>query len=155
MTMPNKITTQQLFDQYVAMNEKLDALDQKLNGIIDGTTPANTQLTGSIVELNKEVYGVSDSVLITPGSYYNLLSAGHYPYKEIRGHLRWEVPPSDYRLMLYYRPNQNFGLFENVELHGEREEFKFDMLGSEFELRLYNEDTEDAYLRLFEVSGVI
>lgn len=48
--MPNKITTGQMFEQWELMNQKLDALDQKIDGIIDGSTPANTQLTGSNVE---------------------------------------------------------------------------------------------------------
>lgn len=118
---------------------------------------ADVRLTGSIVELNKEVYdSQSRSVIITPGSYYNLLSHAYYPFKEIRGHLRWHETPSDYRLMLYYRVSEiSFGLFENVELTGERTEFQFDLSGGHFELRLYNESTEDAYLRLFEVVGVV
>ena len=45
-----KITTGQMYNQWELMNQKLDALDQKINGIIDGSTPANTQLTGSIHE---------------------------------------------------------------------------------------------------------
>src|SRR5690554_5424628 len=117
----------------------------------------DVRLTGSIVELNKEVYdSQSSSVIITPGSYYNLLSHAYYPFKEIRGHLRWRETPSDYHLMLYYRVSEiSFGLFENVELTGERTEFQFDLSGGHFELRLYNDSTEDAYLRLFEVVGVV
>ena len=45
-----KITTGQMFEQWEQMNQKLEALDEKMNGIIDGTTPVPTQLTGSIVE---------------------------------------------------------------------------------------------------------
>lgn len=45
-----KITTGQMFEQWELMNQKLEALDNKINGIIDGSTPANTQLTGSIAE---------------------------------------------------------------------------------------------------------
>lgn len=45
-----KITTGQMFEQWELMNQKLEALDNKINGIIDGSTPANTQLTGSKVE---------------------------------------------------------------------------------------------------------
>lgn len=46
----SKITTGQMFEQWEQMNQKLEALDQKMNGIIDGTTPVPTQLTGSIVD---------------------------------------------------------------------------------------------------------
>lgn len=47
--MPNKITTQQLFDQYIAMNEKLESMEQKLDSVIKDDS-VNTRLTGSIVE---------------------------------------------------------------------------------------------------------
>lgn len=41
-----------MYSQWEQMNQKLEALDEKMNGIIDGTTPANTQVTGSNVELD-------------------------------------------------------------------------------------------------------
>src|SRR5690625_1677921 len=47
--MPNKITTQQLFDQYIAMNEKLESMEQKLDSVIKDDS-LNTRLTGSNVE---------------------------------------------------------------------------------------------------------
>lgn len=50
-----KITTGQMFEQWELMNQKLEALDNKINGIIDGSTPANTQLTGSNVEKRKVI----------------------------------------------------------------------------------------------------
>lgn len=54
-----KITTGQMFEQWEQMNQKLEALDNKIDGIIDGTTPANTQLTGSIVKVHKLLEGAT------------------------------------------------------------------------------------------------
>lgn len=48
--MPNKITTQQLFDQYIQMNEKLQSMEQKLDSVIEDNS-INTRLTGSINEV--------------------------------------------------------------------------------------------------------
>lgn len=60
----SKITTGQMFEQWELMNQKLEALDNKINGIIDGSTPANTQLTGSIVEDVASFINIS----MSPGS---------------------------------------------------------------------------------------
>jgi len=45
----SKITTQQLFDQYVQMNQKLESMEQKLDSVIEDNS-VNTRLTGSIAE---------------------------------------------------------------------------------------------------------
>jgi len=50
--MPNRITTQQLFDQYIQMNQKLESMEEKLNSVIENNS-INTRLTGSIVENNR------------------------------------------------------------------------------------------------------
>lgn len=57
-----KITTGQMFEQWEQMNQKLEALDNKINGIIDGSTPANTQLTGSNVEDGLPVEDISNNI---------------------------------------------------------------------------------------------
>lgn len=51
--------------------QKIEDLNNKVDGIIDGTTPANTRLTGSIVELAS---GFND-ITISAGSTINLLSS--------------------------------------------------------------------------------
>jgi len=67
---------------------KLDEIDRKVDGIIDGTTPANTQLTGSNVdivtediELDELESGQSQTIYIEPDTPRQLLLINRFRMK--------------------------------------------------------------------------
>lgn len=62
------------------ITQRLDSLEEKIDKILDGTQPANVQLTGSMVELAK----VSNAIIITPGSSLLLLDGENLLNKGVK-----------------------------------------------------------------------
>lgn len=150
-----KITTGQMFEQWELMNQKLEALDNKINGIIDGSTPANTQLTGSIVEVHK----LFESTTIPPSSSVNIYLT--FKGKSIGINGRWETGSSAARAEYVFNEFENdtvryisdwATLNVGVNFISNAENKRVELTSPTIRLRITNPTTESLELRYIYIT---